>query len=113
MVEPTGNPEINDYDPNHKKKQRQADHAAEKASRMIEFKPDPCWVQAFLIMLLHKNGGSETLSVEALQKFQALKGDNKTILNFDVVAQTVTITAPEMVLPDEPLIIHEKGLKLN
>ena len=101
MIEPTGNPEIHDYDPNHKKKQRQADHAAEQAGRMTECKPDPCWVQAFLIKMLHRQGGSETISVAGLKRFEALKGDNQTILDFDAVKQTVTIIAPEYVVPEK------------
>lgn len=78
--------------------------------RAVKCEPKPCWVQAFIIYLLHKNGGSMTLPLKSLKKFEAMKGDNKTIMDFDEVAETVTITAPEMILPNGPKIIHETGI---
>jgi hypothetical protein len=70
-----------------------------KNAEKKKFTPKPCWVEAFMILLLHKNGGSLTVSLATLKRFEALEGDNKTKLTFDKVKGTVTITAPEAVMP--------------
>jgi hypothetical protein len=67
--------------------------------------PNAKWVQAFMIMLLHKVGGKLTLSFDDLKRFEGLAGDNMTSLDFDDVARTVTIRAPEYKLPDKKKII--------
>ena len=72
--------------------------------------PKPCWAQAFMIILLHKTGGNLTVSLADLKRFEALEGDNQTKLTFDKVAETVTITAPEMIMPK---IVHNKGIITN
>ncbi len=46
----------------------------------------------------------------ACAMFEELKGDNKTTLTYDNVKETVTITAPEAILPEEPKIIANKGI---
>ena len=88
--------------------------------------PKPCWVQAYMIFLLHENAilrqkltgkpqvAQISISLDSLKRFEELKGDNKTILSFDKVAETVTITAPEMVMPDKPkLVIPNKKIIKN
>lgn len=93
-----------------------------KARKRREVKPKPCWVQAYMIFLLHENAilrqkltgkpqvAQISISLASLKRFEELKGDNKTILSFDKVKETVTITAPEAILPDEPKIIVNKGI---
>ncbi len=93
------------------------------AAKKKQPKPQPCWVEAFMILLLHKNamlqekldgkpGANAQLRVTLadLEKFEQLKGNNQTLMSFDPETQTVTITAPEMVLPEKiatPKIITE------
>ena len=82
-----------------------------KNAEKKKFQPKPEWAEAFMIMLLHKNGGSLTVPLDTLKKFEALKGDNKTILNYDEAAETVTITAPEYKLPEKILVPDKKVIK--
>ena len=82
-----------------------------KNAEKKKFTPKPCWVEAFMILLLHKNavlkqkvsGKPEIAQIEVsladLKRFEVLEGDNKTKLTFDKVKGTVTITAPEAVMP--------------
>ena len=58
--------------------------------------PKPEWVEAFLILLLHKTGGALTVSMKTLKNFEKLEKDNKTLISFDPDNQTVTIRAPEV-----------------
>jgi len=83
---------------------------ANQAARPV---PSPKWVQAFLIMLLHKNGGSLTMSFDDLARFEALEGDNQTSLSYDDVKRTVTVTAPEMIMPDKKIIVPDKRVISN
>ena len=88
-----------------------------------KWKPDPCWAQAFMIKLLYENAMLKQqvsgepclpqikLSLKQLRQFEALKSDNQTKLTFDKVAETVTITAPEAVMPEKSRIIHNKGIE--
>jgi len=62
--------------------------------------PKPEWVEAFLILLLHKTGGTLTVSMRSLENFEKLKTDNKTLMSYDPDNQTVTIRAPEIKLPE-------------
>jgi hypothetical protein len=84
-----------------------------KNAKKKKFEPKPEWVQAFMIYLLHKNGGSLTLPLKSLRMFEALKSANLTDLTYDEVAETVTITAPEAKLPEKSKIIHNKGIQLT
>ena len=84
-----------------------------KNAEKKKFKPEPCLVQAFMILLLHKNGGSLTVSLADLRRFEALGSDNKTKLTFDKVKETVTITAPEAVMPEKSQIIHNEGIETS
>lgn len=84
-----------------------------KKNAVERISPQPCWVQAFMIKMLHKLGGTETLTVADLKRFEALESDNKTLFDFNEKTGTVTITAPEMIIPDKPKIIHNQGLKFN
>ncbi|MCK5609118.1 hypothetical protein KAR91_45005 [Candidatus Pacearchaeota archaeon] len=96
----------------------------DKIRKRREVKPKPCWVQAYMIMLLHENAmlrqkitgkpqvAQITISLADLKRFEALEGDNKTILTFDKVKQAVTITAPEMILPEKPNLTLPKKKKI-
>ena len=72
--------------------------------------PKPEWVQAFMIMLLHKVGGSLTLSFDDLARFEALQANKQTSLDFDDVARTVTVRAPEYKLPEKKKVIVNEGI---
>ncbi len=97
------------------------DNRRKNAARK-KLQPKPCWVQAYMIFLLHENAmlkqkltgkpqvAQISMPLASLKRFEELKGDNKTILTYDVVAETVTITAPEAILPEEPKIIVNKGI---
>lgn len=94
-------------------------NAAKKAIKNL---PKPCWVQAFMIMLLHERAILKqqitgkahvpkiTLTLATLKRFEALTSGNETALVFDDVAETVTLTAPEATLPEKPKVIHNKGI---
>lgn len=87
-----------------------------------KLQPKPSWVQAYMIFLLHENAilrqkitgkpqvAQISISLASLKRFEELKGDNKTTLTYDNVKETVTITAPEAILPEEPKIIANKGI---
>jgi len=73
--------------------------------------PKPCWVQAFMIVMLHKVGGSQTISLADLEKFEALDIDNESVMNYDPEKKTVTITAPEMIMPEKSnLVLPDKAI---
>lgn len=58
--------------------------------------PKPEWVEAFMILLLHKTGGSLTVSLADLERFEKLDCDKNTIINIDSDKGLVTIMAPEI-----------------
>lgn len=60
----------------------------------------PEWVEAFLILLLHKTGGTLTVSLKSLEKFVKLKKHNKTLMSYDPDNELITIRAPEIKLPE-------------
>ncbi|MEE9354786.1 MAG: hypothetical protein V3U75_04275 [Methylococcaceae bacterium] len=63
-------------------------------------KPKPEWVEAFLILLLHKTGGALTVSLKSLENFGKLKEHNKTLMSYDPDSKLITIRAPEVELPE-------------
>ena len=63
-------------------------------------KPKPEWVEAFMILLLYKTGGTLTVSMKSLENFEKLKKNNKTLISYDPDNETVTIRAPEVKLPE-------------
>lgn len=94
------------------------------------FTPKPEWVEAFLIMLLRKGcscftcpnrepplseDASLTVKLSALKKFEQLKSNNRTKLTLNVDNQTVTLTAPEIKLPEKNIVIAPANIldKLN
>lgn len=86
-----------------------AEAVAEEMTKMPE--PKPCWVQAFMLIMLHKLGGSQTISLADLRRFEELDIDNQSVMNYDPVKKTVTITAPEMIMPDKPkLVVPDKTI---
>ena len=58
--------------------------------------PKPEWVEAFMILLLHKTGGTLTVSCKSLENFEKLKKNNKTLISYDTNNETITIMAPEI-----------------
>ena len=94
------------------KKERKQDkkRRVEDANQAARPMPNAKWVQAFMIMLLHKVGGSFTLSFDDLKRFEKLKGDNKTSLDFDDLKRTVTILAPEYDVPEKSVIVLNKKI---
>ena len=69
--------------------------------------PKPEWVEAFLILLLHKTGGALTVSMKTLENFEKLRKNNKTLISFDSDNQSVTIRAPEVkeiAVPEKKII---------
>lgn len=67
------------------------------AKNMPEFKPE--WINAFIIMLLHKAGGSQSLTLKQLKAFDEVSTDKQPHFSWDGETQTFTIKAPEYVLP--------------
>lgn len=63
-------------------------------------RPKPEWVEAFLILLLHKTGGTLTVSLKSLENFGKLKKHNKTLMSYDPDSKLITIRAPEIDLPE-------------
>lgn len=73
--------------------------------------PQPEWVEAFMILLLYTKSLLEqqitgepaspeiTVTIEQLEAFKEMK-NNKTLMTFDSINQSVTITAPEIKLPE-------------
>ena len=68
------------------------------AKREPEMFPED--VEAFLILLLYKAGGTLTVSMKSLRKFRALKNKNRTLMSYDPDNETVTLRAPEIELPE-------------
>lgn len=61
--------------------------------------PKPEWIEAFLILLLHKTGGMLKVPIKSLQKFEQLKTNNKTIFSYDAINDAVVLMAPEIEMP--------------
>jgi len=61
--------------------------------------PKPEWIEAFLILLLHKTGGTLKVSMESLRKFEELKGNNRTMFSYDAINDAVVLMAPEIEMP--------------
>ena len=59
-------------------------------------KPKPEWIEAILILLLHKTGGAFRVSIKSLNKFMELKTNNKTIFEISPDKKYVTLMAPEI-----------------
>lgn len=81
------------------KEKRRAKAAKKKALSGMPT-PKPEWVEAFMILLLHKTGGVLTVSIADLERFEQLKSNNRTLISFDPDNKLITIRAPEMKLPE-------------
>ncbi len=82
----------------------------EKKPEVPEFKPE--YVRAFLIKLLQKVGGSETISLERLEQFPldsapdlVYDDDNKTWAMRSTVPAPVIVTVPKKILRKTPKIL--------
>ena len=86
-------------------KDKRRKRSKEKAELPVP--PKPQWVEAFLILLLHKTGGQLKVPLKSLENFDKLTGENKTDLSYDAESQCVVLTAPKIniVAPDKRLII--------
>ena len=86
-----------------------------KHKKLPEFKPE--YVEAFLIIMLHKiqylqkqlglsgSKASQTLTIEQLETFcDAAKG-KKTLYSYDAETNSVTISSPNDESPGEPQIL--------
>lgn len=67
--------------------------------------PKPEWAEAFMILLLHKTGGTLTVSIKSLENFEKLTKNNKTLISYDPDNETITIRAPEMIVTPSTEII--------
>lgn len=73
-----------------------------KRNKMPAFKPE--YVEAFMIMMLHKIGGSQTLTIEMLEAFSAASEGKKTIFSYDADTKSITIAAPDYEMPGKILV---------
>lgn len=76
-------------------------------------KIQPEWAEAILITLLHKNAmlqqeiegrpviPQQTISIKSLENFCKLTSNNKTLLSYDNIAETITIRAPGAKMPEK------------
>ena len=71
------------------------------------------YVEAFMIMMLHKIGGSQTISLKQLLAFDKASGGKHTEFVWDEETQSVTLKAPDYVSPDKPKIIRQQEICLN
>ena len=78
--------------------------------KMPAFKPE--WVEAFMIMMLHKIGGSQTLTVEMLEAFSKASHGKKTQFSYDAETNSITITAPDYEMPVKGPKIIRPNLKI-
>ncbi len=69
-----------------------------RAAKKQEPSPKPEWAEAFMILLLHKTGGTLTVSIKSLENFGKLTKNNKTLISYDPDNETITIRAPEVIL---------------
>ena len=76
------------------------DNRRKRFKKKNPFMPKPEWVEAFLILLLHKTGGTLTVSLKTLENFGKLKEHNKTLMSYDPDNKLITIRAPEVELPE-------------
>ena len=74
------------------------DNRREKAEKF--FTPKPEWAEAFMILLLHKTGGSLTVSLADLERLSKSKTNNRTQMSIDREAETATLCAPEYTMPE-------------
>lgn len=70
--------------------------------------PKPQWVEAFMIFLLAKAGGSATLSLDRLNIFSTIKGETAPKLSYNEDEKTVTLSLPEIEISS--IIVPEKRI---
>lgn len=78
-----------------------------KAAEKLKMVPKPEWVEAFLVLLLAKAGGKASLSLEKLEMFSKVKGENPTELTFDEGIVTLSLKGVEksdILIPDNRII---------
>lgn len=64
---------------------------------MPEFKPE--WINAFVITMLHKIGGVQSLTLEQLQAFDEVAGNTQPEFLWSGELQAFTLKAPKYELP--------------
>ena len=91
------------------KEQRKRDRKKRsKAKEVRAMQPKPEWVEAFLVLLLAKTGGKATLSLERLEAYGQIKGENPTELSFDEGKVTLSLKGvkkSKILVPDSDIII--------
>ena len=81
-------------------KDKRRERAAKKKALNGMPSPKPEWAEAFMILLLHKTGGTLTVSLKSLENFEKLKKNNRTLISYDPDNETITIRAPEIKIPE-------------
>ena len=90
------------------KKKKRDKHSGEK---MPNFKP--IYVEAFMIMMLHKIGGKQTISVKQLEAFEQAANGKHTEFSYDKESDSITITAPGYEMPSEIVQPAKQRIHLN
>ena len=92
------------------KRKREKKMVGPAKPKMPQFKPE--YVEAFMIMMLHKIGGSQTLTVEMLDAFSKAASGKKTQFSYDAETNSITITAPDYEIPVKGPKIIRPNLKI-
>ncbi len=90
---------------NQPKNQPKKFEGAEK--NMPDFKPE--WINAFMIAMLHKVGGTQSITLEHLKEFDELTASKQPEFSWDGETHTFTLKAPAY---DMPLIVKSAKKKL-
>ncbi len=83
------------------RKRREKSSEAVKDSEAIKSMPDfnPEWINAFVILMLHKIGGTQAVTMKQLEAFDKITEGKEPILAWHEELQGFSITAPEYVMP--------------
>ena len=78
---------------------------------MPEF--NPAWMEAFMTIMLHKLGGSQTMTVETLEAFTQVTDSKKTKCTWDGETRSFTISAADYEMPVKIEVPEEKKIITN
>ncbi len=90
------------------KRKKQGRRKRKAADTTPEFNPE--WINAFIILMLHKIGGTQAVTMKQLEAFDKVTENKHPNLSFCEELQAFVITAPEYKLPvieipDKPKLI--------
>ena len=91
------------------KRKKQGRRKRKKADTIPEFNPE--WINAFVVLMLHKIGGTQAVTMKQLKAFDKVPAKEKhPSLTWHEELQAFSITAPEYTLPiievvDKPKLI--------